>query len=702
MKLTAKIYLLLFVALITGFLYFRSIELTNNTLQSNAEVLLYFNKLAGLQQGLDKQTLMSAYLIYHNYDHLEELIRELNVVIASLKSSEFYNDKQYYQVRELIEYYEKQLQLKYSSIYRFQTLNSIIKNSSTHIPSLGNRFIRRSTSEPPREYLAEVSSIVSNVFLTKNSLDPDFLADMDKSLDRLDQLARGNIETVAFNNIFRAHTRVFIDNFAQYAGYLSEVDNDESLRILGAASSEFSAISRDEVAKIENLTLFLFTIFGTSFLFIGWMLISGHRQNIALTVLQSKLHKEAYFDRLTGLKSRLAFRHDLENRQAPALILLDIDGFKRVNDFFGTEAGDELLKHVSDEILLCATERAETSDVYRMSADEYAVVLDNDSSQLAPQLATKIIDRLAKNTFKYKQFEIPVNLSVGISRQYPLLEKADLALKYIKDKRNKVLEYSSELKLETDVKNNLKTAFILRRAVEQQQVVPWFQPIMNNETSKVSHYECLVRIQEPDGNMLAPALFLPIAKQSRLYGKLTSIMMKRCFDKFRTTDSGFSVNFSAEDLLDTTITNRLFELLEAHPEAGERFTIELLETEAIEDYSVIQNVLSKARAYGCQIAIDDFGTGYSSLEHILKINPDAVKLDGSLIRNIDSDATMNTFIRAIVASLEKIGISRIVAEYVHSRAIQNIVREMGISHSQGYYIGKPEAQPMPIDHHRVE
>jgi len=689
MKLSIKLYLLILVAVIIGILFFLSMEVTNRTLRSNSQILSQLNHLQELQRRLDKETLISAYLIYHNYDEMELITRESEATIRHLQQSSLYQSKKYHEVRTLLDNYIQKLKEKKHNIHRFQTLNSIIKNSATHIPALGNRFFQSQTSVTQYNYYTELLNIITTIFLSKHSLDPDFLFDIDGSMEQLDGLAINDEEIATFNQMFRAHVFVFKDNFPQYTAYLSDILQTDTNRSLEKISAKFSHISHQEIDLIENLTLALSIAFGLSFLYIAWMLISSHRAHQKLELLQSRLFQEAYHDRLTGLGNRLAFNRNTDSLDSPTLILFDIDGFKQINDFYGNNVGDEILRYVGQSIQALASTFAGQVSVYRLSSDEFAVRLSTTSNDKAYDLASNIVYSLEAKSYDYKGFEIPVSLSASISSLEPLLEKADLTLKHVKDNHLKILNYSPELMLEQLIENNLITTGIIRHAIDNDGIQPWFQPILDNNTGTISHYECLVRIYTEKGDLLQPQQFMSIAKVGHLYSQITCILMEKCFEEFQSRDIGFSLNISAKDTQNIEITECFFNLLDAHPETGKRLAIELLETEGIDDYGQIQKFISKARRYGCKIAIDDFGAGYSSLEHVLKLSPDYVKLDGSLIENIDIDVMVNTLVRAIVSTLGQIGITDTVAEYVHTQAIQDIIHEIGITHSQGYHIGKP-------------
>ncbi|MBA1446385.1 MAG: EAL domain-containing protein [Gammaproteobacteria bacterium] len=200
-----------------------------------------------------------------------------------------------------------------------------------------------------------------------------------------------------------------------------------------------------------------------------------------------------------------------------------------------------------------------------------------------------------------------------------------------------------------------------------------------------------MRIQDEAGQLLTPFAFMQVAKESRIYSALSRIMLEKCLDRFQSSHYTFSVNLAVEDILDPEIREYLFDRLSSDPDLGKRMTIELLESEEVDDYDALKSFLSQARSHGCHLAIDDFGAGYSSFKHILELEVDQLKIDASLIRDLDSDREAQLLVKAIVDVAGEIGIKSTVAEFVHSRAVFERVNRLGVDYSQGYFIGKPAA-----------
>ncbi len=196
-----------------------------------------------------------------------------------------------------------------------------------------------------------------------------------------------------------------------------------------------------------------------------------------------------------------------------------------------------------------------------------------------------------------------------------------------------------------------------------------------------------MRLKNEDGELVSPFFFLDIGIQSKLYPKMLNQMLSKAFEYYKASDKDFSINFSIEDMLDPQLVNPILKLINKY-KMGKRIVIEILESENITDYNVINEALSKFKSFGCQIAIDDFGSGYSNFEHILKLKLDIIKIDGSLIKNIDTDKGAELLVKTIIAFSRGAGL-KTVAEYVHNAAVFKKVRSLGIDYLQGYFIAPP-------------
>ena len=218
-------------------------------------------------------------------------------------------------------------------------------------------------------------------------------------------------------------------------------------------------------------------------------------------------------------------------------------------------------------------------------------------------------------------------------------------------------------------------------------VEPFFQAIMDNQTDKIIKYEALMRLFDREGNILSPYTFIFKAKKARLYHKLMEIMIDKIIDYITIHKKHISINLDYTDILNPKIKHSLISKINQN-NIGKYLTIEILESEKISNYAIVNDFISSVKKYNVKIAIDDFGTGFSNYEYILNLNVDYIKIDGSLIKKIDEDIYLN-LIKSIVLFSKEQKI-KIVAEFVSELKILRYVKSIGIDYSQGYYIGKPE------------
>ncbi len=207
-------------------------------------------------------------------------------------------------------------------------------------------------------------------------------------------------------------------------------------------------------------------------------------------------------------------------------------------------------------------------------------------------------------------------------------------------------------------------------------------------TNEIEKYETLVRIVKPSGEVLSPMEFLDVAKATRLYPHITRTMIAKAFEIFKNKKESFSVNLSVEDILDEHTRAFVLGMLGGYG-ISDRVIFEILESEGIENYGDVSEFLTAAKKFGVKIAIDDFGTGYSNFEHLAKLNVDIIKIDGSLIRNIDTNSNSEIIVETIVSFAKKLGMQS-VAEFVHSKEVYDKIKKIGIDYAQGYLLGKPD------------
>jgi len=409
-----------------------------------------------------------------------------------------------------------------------------------------------------------------------------------------------------------------------------------------------------------------------------------------------KLTRQLYLDELTDLPNRKKLLSDIQRCKEPILLIIDIDAFKEINDLYGNIYGDYTLielSHLLESLLPNSKYR-----LYKMPADQYAILVDpavhrKEIEEFAHFLCLTIAD----SPIPFIENDIYVKVTIGISIATDFGEKiiwldmikdADMALKRARKDNRSVVIYDESMGISKEYENNLMWAKILRDAVNDDRIVPYFQPIFNNHSGKVEKFECLVRLFKEDGEIVNPINFIGIAKKTRLYSSVTRIMIDKSFEVFKNTDYEFSINLSAIDILDYDTNYYIKSKLQEYPGIANRVVFEILESEGIENYDKVKAFIDEVKAMGCKIAIDDFGTGYSNFEYILKLNVDFIKIDASLTKNLKDDRNSQIITKTIADFSKKLGV-KTISEFVHSEAVYLKESELGIDFSQGYYFGEP-------------
>ncbi len=235
----------------------------------------------------------------------------------------------------------------------------------------------------------------------------------------------------------------------------------------------------------------------------------------------------------------------------------------------------------------------------------------------------------------------------------------------------------------------IKTFQMLKKAIDSYNIISYFQPIVNNKTKQIEKYESLVRLVDEKQNILSPFFFLEASKKGKYYAKITSIVLENSFKALYETDMNISINLSARDIEKVDTRNRFITLLKVNKAHAHRIILEFVEDENIEDFNVIKSFIQEIKKLGVRIAIDDFGVGYSNFERVLDYTPDILKIDGKLVKNLHYDKLAYSIVEAIVSFSKKEQLQTI-AEYVENEEIYNILCNLGVDYSQGYYFGKPD------------
>jgi len=369
---------------------------------------------------------------------------------------------------------------------------------------------------------------------------------------------------------------------------------------------------------------------------------------------------------------------------------------KDINAIYNFNNGDyiidqlkKLLKKSISRLIPKNLKRQIFIDLSNIHADVFALTIYDDLNQDEILLIKDLIfKKVINHEFKLlnKTTTINLDITIGCSKTDDRMIRiyAEKALHNAKLNYVHYMYYDAHLYKNESVSENVLD--VLTYNIENNLVEPFFQPIMDNDTEEIVKYEALMRLFDKDGNILSPHTFIHKAKKSRLYTRLMEILINKAISYISTYKKHISINLDYTDILNPNIKKLIVSKVKKQ-KVGKYLTIEILESEKIANYNLVNEFISSMKKYDVKIAIDDFGTGFSNYEYILNLNVDYIKIDGSLIKKINEDIYLN-LIKSIVLFCKEQDI-KIVAEFVSDLKILRYVKAIGIDYSQGYYIGKP-------------
>lgn len=403
---------------------------------------------------------------------------------------------------------------------------------------------------------------------------------------------------------------------------------------------------------------------------------------------QQKLDNIANTDTLTGFGNRYKLNQDILNSDKPALAIFNIDNFSQVNDFYGHQKGDMVIKKLG--LIIEEFISKGECDLYHLQGDEFVVFDKNIAQDIFISKMKELIDKVLTTPITIEGEELHLNLSTSISFEDKsiILQTADMALKIAKKENKAMVVYDDSISLNIEYENNIKWTKKIKESIKNDKFVPVFQAIVNNQTKEWEKFESLVRMQDEDEKLISPYFFLDISKKTKHYTQITKTMINKTFDIFKECKKEFSINLTIEDILDKEISHYIYDMLEEY-QLGSRVVFEIVESESIENFEEVSSFIKKIKEYGCKVAIDDFGTGYSNFEYLMKIEADYIKIDGSLIKDILHDKNSQIVVSIVVDFAKKMNM-KTIAEFVESEEIFNKVVELGVDYSQGYYFCEPK------------
>lgn len=403
-----------------------------------------------------------------------------------------------------------------------------------------------------------------------------------------------------------------------------------------------------------------------------------------------ELEKSLITDEVTGLYNKSKLNIELGNDGDYSILLINIDNFDHVNSTYGYDVGDEFLRKVAD---FFSELKVEESELFRLASDEFVYLFRGGEREDIEEFAQMVIERFSSKEFVHQEIEVSMTCTIGIAKGSgkQSLVDAHIAMKEVREiGKNRYYFYSTNSNLQQKQKTNIEWMIKVRSALEKDMVTPYFQPIVNNKTGKIEKYECLARIIDAN-RIITPNHFIEPARLVGMLPNITKVMLDKCFLFFSEKDVEFSINISEHDLREGYLKNHLQNLIDRYSIEPKRVVLEILENISAQGSQEALEQLKGLKDMGIKIALDDFGSEKSNFFRLQELNVDYIKIDGLFIKNIhenDNSYRITKTIKQLADSMN----AKAIAEFVHSKEVQDIVEKLEIEYSQGYYFGKPQEE----------
>ena len=416
----------------------------------------------------------------------------------------------------------------------------------------------------------------------------------------------------------------------------------------------------------------------------------------------------AEHDALTGLFNRRRFQEELERalvyterfKQESALMFIDLDQFKYINDTMGHQAGDEYLCMVARRL---AGSLRKVDILGRLGGDEFGIIIPNTSREEVEQVAAKVLQGLLTESEGVDILKAPITASIGIVL-FPrhgtvpgdLLAKADAAMYSAKDKgRNTYHIYSDTDKQLMAMHAKLQWETAMRHALERDEFILHYQPVYNLKRRTITHYEVLLRMDDGDGGLVPPGAFLEIAERFGLIREIDRWVLNKAIqvqgDSCKTGQPVcLAINLSGRHFGDPQVLEWIRQFVQQSAADPTYLIFEITETAAVENINQAVRFTDSLHSLGCRIALDDFGIGFSSFHYLKHLPVDMIKLDGSFVRQLARDKFDQVFIKSMSDMARGLGITS-TAEFIETEEVIGILIELGVDMGQGYHLARPAA-----------
>jgi diguanylate cyclase (GGDEF)-like protein len=558
-------------------------------------------------------------------------------------------------------------------------IDDMLKNNPDFVQmNLKDKKLRTKNEEALRPFNTSDINSLYLLILKENKL--FFLLDTAEDTDTGDVLEtfmpEEDEEEAYFKAAIQEQTKqLFIQNKLGNLGFTlikPIINNKELIGLLVVDYTQSKLASLSEIISIKSLGIALLVMMLMLFAFIYYI--------IHLNSMKYKI----YYNVKTNTLNRVFLTDNYEKIDFAKyyVVLADLDFFKKINNLYGHENGDKVITSV---ILIINSFLDKNDKFIQYSGEEFLLLMSkkNRDEELFKKLLEDIRERIAKTNFSLMNESFSLTISLGALIHTELekslqdsIHKADTALyrsKYNGRNRVSYFDVSERKRLHRET---------LKEMIDSDKLVCYYQPIRSLHTHKLHHYEALLRIKDGK-NILFPDTILPDLENSHLYSVLTKRIIEFNVEKLREDSKiKIAINLSADDLINDSILS----LLAQNSDLSERLFIEILENKSI-DYSKVEHSIQRLKMFGYKICIDDFGAGYSNINHLLNLSIDFLKIDGSIIKEINHDKRAYSIVKTFALFCQQNNIE-MIAEFIDTQDVVDTLKGFGVEYGQGWYFSK--------------
>ena len=413
------------------------------------------------------------------------------------------------------------------------------------------------------------------------------------------------------------------------------------------------------------------------------------RNNAVLKMCDININEFKDLDLITKLPNRTLLVHDIAILEKDAmLILLHIRQINTLKNLYGYDFTTSIISQKAEQLQNII--RDDQISLYSLNLHEFAILI-TDKNLFEKYLLLLEHSVLINNDYYVYESDkhISANFTVGIAYgMHNLFNHADSVLQEAILSKSSYKIYKNNQTAIQLQEENLRRLIVYKNALHEGNIIPYFQPIVDSATSEVVKYEALARLKTEEGEIITPYYFLDAAKEDQSFEFFTRQMMQKVFNVYAKNDVNISINLSYDNITSPSMIEYIKNRLDKY--GGKGITFEIVESEDVKDYKILERFVSIVKSYGCKLSIDDFGSGYSNFTNILQLDIDYIKLDGSLVERLNEDKNIENMIKGLILYSKNAKI-KTIAEFVSTKELALRVKELGVDYSQGYYYGEPKS-----------